>query len=168
MRVTLGLVNELVVGNPDEPARAVAGVFAFDPASVADRPDRHVDALLDLGRSLHAIVVALDEGRVDDAAERLNELLVLVPAMPHLAYEDGQWRLHHHPRGAGVVDAWTSICAESLARLVGEGHADRVHRCAALDCRRAFIDTTKNATRRYCSERCQNRTKAAALRRRRG
>ncbi|MGH3516357.1 MAG: CGNR zinc finger domain-containing protein, partial [Haloechinothrix sp.] len=37
----------------------------------------------------------------------------------------------------------------------------------ATDCRRAFLDTTRNGTRRFCSTTCQNRIKAAALRRRR-
>ena len=166
-RVALGLVNELVVRPSDSPGKAVADLLAFDPTSVADRPAEYGPAFLGLARRLHGVVAALDEKRLDDAADVLNKLLEAAPAVPHLVKENGGWSLHHHPHGAGLVEAWTSICAESLARIVGEGHADRVHLCASTSCRRAFVDTTKNATRRYCSERCQNREKAAALRLRR-
>ena len=166
-RVALGLINDLVVEPSVPPGEAAAAVLAFDPTSVADRPADHGPQFLALSGRLHAVVVALDEGREDVAAHLLNELLTAAPAVPHLVHEGGRWSLHHHPHGAGLVEAWTSICAESLARLVGEGYGDRLHRCASPTCGRAFLDSTKNGTRRFCSERCQNREKAAALRRRR-
>jgi predicted RNA-binding Zn ribbon-like protein len=62
---------------------------------------------------------------------------------------------------------WTSICAEGLARAIGDGHAERLGSCAGADCDRVFLDASKNASRRFCSTACQNRTKAAAFRRRR-
>jgi predicted RNA-binding Zn ribbon-like protein len=167
MRVAIGLVNDLIVMPSAAPGDAVADLLAFDPTSVADRPAEHAAEFTELAQRLHEVVLGLHEGRVDDAAAMLNELLASAPAVPHLAKEDGHWPLHHHPHGAGLVEAWKSICAEALARLVGEGGEGRVHLCAAADCRQAFVDTTKNATRRYCSERCQNRVKAAALRHRR-
>lgn len=168
-RVALGLANELVAdpGPATDPGQVAAGLLAFDPQSVADRPAEHGAEFTELAQRLHAVFVALDDDRVDEAAGGLNALLESAPAVPHLVHEDGRWSLHHHPHGAGLVDAWTSICAEALARIVGAGHAERVHLCASPTCRRAFVDTTKNATRRYCSERCQNREKAVALRRRR-
>jgi len=167
MRVALDLINELALDPPTNAGAAVAAMLAFDAESAKDfRASQAVD-FQRLADDLHTVVIALDEDRVADAAGRLNAMLAAVPASPYLANEDGVWRLHHHPRGADLVEAWTSTCAESIARLVGEGHASRMHRCAAPDCRRAFVDTTKNATRRYCSERCQNRMKASALRRRR-
>jgi predicted RNA-binding Zn ribbon-like protein len=166
-RVALGLVNELVVSSAESPGQVAARLLAFDPTSVADHPVEHGPAFLALAQHLHAVIAALDEGRISDAAGGLNALLETAPAVPHLVEQDGQWSVHHHPQGAGLVQAWTSICAESLARIVGEGHAHRIHFCAAANCRRAFMDTTKNASRRYCSERCQNREKATTFRRRR-
>jgi predicted RNA-binding Zn ribbon-like protein len=166
--VALGLVNELVVLPTKAPADAVEALFAFDPESVRDRPAAHAEALTGLAGDLHTVIAALDSGDTDRAAQRLNELLTSAPAVPHLVRGgDATWSLHHHPLGAGLVPAWTSICAEALARVIGGGHHDRIHLCAAADCGRAFLDTTKNGTRRFCSERCQNRVKAQSLRRRR-
>ena len=89
------------------------------------------------------------------------------PAHPHLAKEQGRWRLHHHPVDAALVPMWTAICAEGIARMIGAGHGDRLGTCEATDCGRVFVDLSKNASRRFCSTTCQNRVKAAAFRRRR-
>jgi predicted RNA-binding Zn ribbon-like protein len=62
---------------------------------------------------------------------------------------------------------WTAICAEAIARLIGTGQAGRLGICNAVDCGRAFLDQSKNASRRFCTITCQNRTKAAAFRSRR-
>jgi predicted RNA-binding Zn ribbon-like protein len=103
-------------------------------------------------------------GAVDSAAVRLNALLLQHPAHPHLAKEDGVWRLHHHPAEVELVPMWTAICAEALARVLGAGEAHRLGTCAA--CGRVFFDVTKNASRRFCSTTCQNRVKAQTYRRR--
>ena len=166
-RVALALVNEVVIA-PTQPApEALEELFAFDPESVADRPGRRVKEMTALAHRLRRIVEAMHGGDVDLAASTLNDLLAQSPAVPHLVRGADGWSLHRHPQGADLVDAWTSLCAEAMALLIGDGHADRVHLCAAEDCGKAFIDTTKNGTRRFCSERCQNRVKATALRRRR-
>ena len=89
------------------------------------------------------------------------------PAHPHLAKDAGRWRLHHHPVDADLVPMCTSICAEALARMIGAGHDDRLGTCQSPECDRAFVDLSKNASRRFCSTTCQNRVKAAAFRRRR-
>ena len=102
----------------------------------------------------------------DAAARRLNALLARHPASPHLAKEDGIWRLHHHPADAPLLPMWTSICAEALARMIGAQAAHRLGVCNATNCDRVFADTTRNASRRFCSVACQNRTKTAAFRQR--
>jgi len=167
LRVAVDLVNDLVV-RPEQPsATAVKQVLSIDPPSVAQFRVRDGDGFAALAEKLHAIFTALDSGDVDAAASVLNDLLEVTSQETHLAKDDGQWVLHHHPRDAALVKAWTSICAEAMARLVADGHADRAGLCEAEDCSRAYIDTTKNTTRRFCSTVCQNRVKAAALRRRR-
>ena len=115
-----------------------------------------------LAGRLHEVFAALVEDDVARAAGVLNELLREHPAHPHLAEEGGIWRLHHHPATAELVPMWSAICAEGLARVVGEGHAHRLGTCAA--CGRVFLDTSKNASRRFCGLTCQNRVKAAAHR----
>jgi hypothetical protein len=167
LQVATELVDGLIVRADPLPAAALAQMLAFDPQSAAELGPQHVDGFTALAADLHAVFAACDSGDVDAAATRLNALLDAAPAHPHLVKEGGRWQLHHHPLDASLVPAWTAICAEALARVIGDGHAARLHLCAATDCGRAYFDTTKNATRRFCSSTCQNRVKAAALRRRR-
>jgi predicted RNA-binding Zn ribbon-like protein len=98
----------------------------------------------------------------------LNVLLTRHPAHPHLAKEDGGWRLHHHAVDAALVPMWTAICAEGVARVIGAGDGDRLGTCRRPGCGRVFLDVSKNGSRRFCSTTCQNRVKAAAFRRRAG
>jgi predicted RNA-binding Zn ribbon-like protein len=62
---------------------------------------------------------------------------------------------------------YSSICAEALARMIDAGFANRFGVCEDDACGRAFFDTSKNASRRFCSTTCQNRIKTAAFRQRR-
>jgi predicted RNA-binding Zn ribbon-like protein len=45
--------------------------------------------------------------------------------------------------------------------------ADRFGTCTAAGCTDVFLDTTRNRSRRFCSERCATRSHVAALRSRR-
>lgn len=171
MLVSVDLVNELVVAQadgpplPDRDAVAVLKrIFAVDPPSVAGVKAAHVPELLRLARRLHAVFAGLAAGDVDAAAQGLNELLAQHPAQPHLAKEEGVWRLHHHPHDAPLVPMWTAICAEGLARVIGLPSAQRLGSCERPGCGRVFVDVSKNASRRFCSLACQNRVKAASFR----
>ena len=174
MLASVALVNELALGHaggkpmPTSGARpALARVLAVDPPSVAQLTDGHGPGFVALARRLQDVFSDLHIGDVDGAATRLNDLLAEHPANPHLAKEDGRWRLHHHPVDVDLVGMWTSICAEGMARMIGSGWADRLGTCAGNDCDRVFVDLSKNASRRFCSTTCQNRVKAAAFRLRR-
>ena len=174
VRAAVDLVNavalEHAAGRPadtGDPLSRLATALAGDPPSLAALGPDDVPAFLVLAGRLRSVFDDLRDGDVDAAAGRLNDLLADHPAQPHLAREDGRWRLHHHPLDAALVPMWTSICAEGLARAIGDGHAERLGSCAGTDCDRVFLDASKNASRRFCSTACQNRTKAAAFRRRR-
>jgi predicted RNA-binding Zn ribbon-like protein len=162
--VALDLVNETSL--EDEGAAALARLLARDPASVAQLRPRDVPGFVALARDLRRVFEELHATDLTAAAGRLNRLLARHPAHPHLAIEQGRWRLHHHPMRAALVPMWTAICAEAIARQVGAGHAERFGLCEAPGCGRAFFDESKNATRRFCSTTCQNREKAAAFRER--
>ncbi len=156
------LVNALAVAPTDDAMGQLRRILAVDPPSLDELRSSHVPGFTALAGRLHAVFTALADGDVDGAADRLNQLLLEHPAHPHLAKEDGRWRLHHHPVEADLVPMWTAICAEGLARVVGNGDAHRLGTCAA--CGRVFLDVSKNASRRFCSLTCQNRVKAAAFR----
>jgi predicted RNA-binding Zn ribbon-like protein len=165
----VGLVNALTSApalHRDAGVAALAAVLAVDPPSVAQLAATDVAAFAALAQQLRLVFAAVSRADVDAAAAELNGLLARYPAHPYLSKEDGHWRLHHHPADAALVPMWTAICAEGLARLIGEGHADRLGTCGRPGCGRVFIDESKNASRRFCSTACQNRVKAAAFRRR--
>ncbi len=53
----------------------------------------------------------------------------------------------------------------ALAFFVVAGEQDRLRRCEAPDCRHAFVDLSRNRSRRYCDSRtCGNRLHVAAYR----
>jgi len=143
---------------------AITQMLSFDRPSLAMLKARDVPGFSKLAASLRAIFVDLDKEDVDAAARELNGMLQAHPAHPHLAKEDGVWRLHHHPGDAALVPMYTSICAEGLARMIGGGYATRFGVCDADGCERVFFDNSKNGTRRFCSVTCQNRVKTAAFR----
>lgn len=168
--VSIHLANLHLVSRDDPRATftRLAEILSIDPPSVAELAERHVDAFIRLGDQLHRIVAVIVEGDLDRGALRVNALLESSPAHPHLAKDaEGTWRLHHHPVDTELVAMWTAICAEAMARLIGAGHADRLGICAAVDCGSAFLDQSKNGSRRFCTLSCQNRTKATAFRARR-
>ena len=166
LSVAIELVNGLVRAPAGDPMEQLARILAVDPPSRAQLRTRDRAGFAALADRLEEVFVSLAGDDVDGAAGSLNALLGEHPAHPHLAKEDGVWRLHHHPAEAALVPMWTAICAEALARVVGRGEARRLGACAAVDCDRVFVDVSRNASRRFCSTTCQNRTKATAFRRR--
>ena len=171
--VAVDLVNELALEHafgrpvpPTDPFAAIQRVLAIDPPSAAHLRERDVPGFIALAKRLREAFADLDRGALDAAASRLNDLLAAHPAHPHLAKDDGRWRLHHHPVDAALVPMATAICAEGMARMIGAGASSRLGTCDSDDCDRVFLDGSKNASRRFCSTTCQNRVKAAAFRRR--
>lgn len=173
--VSVNLVNALAIteahGRRMVPAAslpALRRILEVDPPSVAELAERHVAEFATLAQRLRTVFEDLSTGNIDAAANSLNGLLSACPANPHLARENGVWRLHHHPADAALVPMWTSICAEALARMIDAGFGGRLGICQAEACERVYFDTSRNGSRRFCSTACQNRTKTAAFRRRRG
>ena len=168
------LVNALLLpstrdaGGPDAAfAAAVAEILSVDPRWAAKLRRRDGPGFRALAQSLRPVFDDMADGDVDAAASRLNALLAKHSAHPHLAKEDGRWRLHHHPVDVQLVPMYTAICAEAMARMIGAGLAERFGVCGAPDCDRVYFDVSRNASRRFCSTTCQNRVKAGTFRSRR-
>lgn len=114
---------------------------------------------------LRTVIEHVEQGRVDDACTLLNEVLRGSQAVPTLSRHDGEpWHLHFHRTDADPVDGWVAAMATGLAVVLGNAAIERLGVCTAADCDRAYIDTSRNGTRRFCSTTCQNRIKAAAFR----
>jgi predicted RNA-binding Zn ribbon-like protein len=162
------LVNRLAVRPEGESdAAALAQILSVDPPSVQHLRSSDVAGFGHLAEQLSHVFAAFAAGDDGSAADLLNMMLATHPAHPRLAMEHGRWRMHHHTTDAALVGMWTSICAEALARLLAGGNSNRAGVCADADCGRVYLDTSRNASRRFCSVTCQNRVKTAALRRRR-
>jgi predicted RNA-binding Zn ribbon-like protein len=114
---------------------------------------------------LCAVFEAVSAGAVDDAAARVNALLIRTGARPELERHDGQaWHLHFHAADNSLPNGWAAGCATGLAVVLGGSGSDRLGVCTAPRCDRVYVDTSRNGTRRYCSASCQNRVKTAAFR----
>lgn len=128
------------------------------------------EELIQLARDLRSVFELLADGRPDRAAMQVNVLLSRYQAAPQLAQHDGEpWHLHFHSQAkeAGQAVARGAMCVIALAVVVGSPGGTRLGVCGAANCDRAFIDTSKNGSRRFCSSNCMSRTKVAAFRARR-
>lgn len=122
----------------------------------------HLRALADdLGEVFEA-------GAVDRAVDVLNDHLDRTPMRPRISTHDGRDpHLHVEPEGAGAVERLRANCLMGLAAVLCDGGRLRLGTCAADDCARVWLDTSRNARRRFCSDRCATRTHVAAHRARR-
>ncbi|MFJ2831153.1 CGNR zinc finger domain-containing protein [Streptomyces sp. NPDC087263] len=103
------------------------------------------------------------------AAGLINELIAAAGTTPRLTDHDGyDWHVHYFAPGASIADHLAADCGMALAFFVVAGEQERLRRCEAPDCRRAFVDLSRNRSRRYCDSRtCGNRLHVAAYRARR-
>lgn len=103
------------------------------------------------------------------AADLLNGLVAAAGTTPRLTDHDGyDWHVHYFAPGASIADHLAADGGMALAFLVVAGERERLRRCEAPDCRHAFVDLSRNRSRRYCDSRtCGNRLHVAAYRARR-
>ncbi|MFD8568147.1 CGNR zinc finger domain-containing protein [Streptomyces sp. NPDC057694] len=134
-----------------------------DVGTVAERDLLAVRAV----RDRFAGVFAAPDPR--GAAELINELIAAAGTTPRLTDHDGyDWHVHYFAPGASVADHLAADCGMALAFFVVAGEQERLRRCDAPDCRHAFVDLSRNRSRRYCDSRtCGNRLHVAAYRARR-
>ncbi|MFI1972643.1 hypothetical protein BLA24_03005 [Streptomyces cinnamoneus] len=102
-------------------------------------------------------------------ADLLNALVAEAGTTPRLTDHDGyDWHVHYFAPGASLAEHLAADGGMALAFLLVEGELERLRRCGAPDCGRAFIDLSRNRSRRYCDGRtCGNRLHVAAYRARR-
>lgn len=74
--------------------------------------------------------------------------------------EDGQFRQVWRSHDAGADELLLPIARSAMA-LLTESDLSRLHRCANERCVLLFYDTTKSATRRWCSTGCMNRARSS-------
>lgn len=125
------------------------------------RPLRRLQA------ELGAVVDASAAGDETTAVERVNALLAQHPVRPRISGHDRQsWHLHVNDTDASVPTVLAAEGLFGLALVMTELGADRFGRCAADGCDHAYLDSSANASKRFCSTTCATRTNVAAYRRR--
>ncbi|GAA0595136.1 CGNR zinc finger domain-containing protein [Streptomyces crystallinus] len=176
----VSLVNTLTDGQargrPYTAPRGAELADAIDAAIPRDMSSlpRSVDGdqaayLAGTARRMREVFQAMQDGRADAAAETVNDLLYDTGARPRLDRAgSGSWQMHFHGPDDSFAAGSSASCATALALAVGGGLASRLGVCRAERCDRVYVDTSRNAARQFCSTACQNRTKAAAFRARRG
>ena len=123
-----------------------------------------LDALRSLRAEFRAFFVSCADGDGEDAAARLNALLIQHPVHPQLSGHDGQrWHVHYTESGS-VADKYAAGAVMGLAVRLTDLGIDRFGVCQAAGCRGVFIDVSTSNTRRYCSDRCMNRANVSAFR----
>jgi predicted RNA-binding Zn ribbon-like protein len=115
--------------------------------------------------AIRAVFDAVAAGQTDAAVRLVNDMLASTGARPRLDRHDGEpWHLHFHGAEDSLGTRWAAGCATGLAVVLGSESRGRLGVCGAPRCDRVFVDTSRNATRRFCSTSCQNRVKAASFR----
>jgi predicted RNA-binding Zn ribbon-like protein len=105
---------------------------------------------------------------VDDRCRAVNELLADTASQPYVSTHGGRApHLHYTAPGADAAAHLCSALAAGLAYVICFASPDRLGRCARRDCGRAFVDTSRNGRRAYCSVRCANNDAVARHRRQR-
>ncbi|MGI5483793.1 CGNR zinc finger domain-containing protein [Streptomyces lavendofoliae] len=164
------LMNTAPEGGRGDALGDVAALYAFvrshEISGVGELGERDLRAVRDV-RDRFADVFGAPDART--AAELINRLVAAAGTTPQLTDHDGyDWHVHYFAPGASVADHLAADCGMALAFIVVAGEQDRLRRCEAPDCGRAFVDLSRNRSRRYCDSRtCGNRLHVAAYRARR-
>jgi predicted RNA-binding Zn ribbon-like protein len=175
LTTSVALVNRLTGGYfggaPLEAPQGPLQVDATAEALSADgRPRPEVQSsdaehLAAVAARMRIVFEAAHAGELDRAATEVNAMLLDTHARPQLdGGGDKGWSLHFHAADDTLAHGWAAGCAAGLALALGSDLAGRLGVCAAPACDRVFVDTSRNAKRRFCSPQCQSRVKAAAHR----
>jgi predicted RNA-binding Zn ribbon-like protein len=156
--------------DPDDPLASVEGLRVFlgtRPWMVSRAAETDLAPLARLRADLRAVFDAAHEHRSVDMVAQLNRLLAEHRPRPSISgHDDSDWHLHVAEAGGSVFDEYAPGAVMGLAMAFLDLGAERFGTCAEPRCRGVFLDTSRNLSRRYCSDRCASRANVAAHRQR--
>ena len=166
--------------NTEEPERAVDTLTSVesvrelcgaDQAVSRKATEADVARLRAVRTRLRAVFAAASEGDEVRAVDLLNSLLMEFPTSPQISGhevldDDGRprWHMHLAEHPANATAAYAATACMGLAFHLTDLGVDRLGICQATPCRNAYLDTSTNRSRRYCSDRCATRANVAAYR----
>jgi predicted RNA-binding Zn ribbon-like protein len=168
--LAVDLVNTYGWVSGDETLHTVDDLRSFladrEGGPIPEPPDP-VEADLEPVRSLRAALHEVFASRdTRGAVDALNRILAGSRVTPVLSERGGNPQLHFQPATDGFGDWMAVVTAMGLATVIAEEGLERLGVCSAHSCRDAFIDTSRNRSRRHCSDGCRSRENVAAFRRR--
>ncbi len=158
-------------------ALADAGDAAIDLRDVLDEagfaraataPEAALRRTLQRCNDLLPRLLALPGLDVGAAVQWTNAELTELSISPSLSDHDGSaLHIHWTPASATFDDQVMADFLMALANELCDNGTKRFGRCAADDCERLFYDSSRNGSRRFCSDpRCASRTHTADHRKR--
>ncbi|MEU7578125.1 CGNR zinc finger domain-containing protein [Streptomyces sp. NPDC041068] len=141
------LVNSLAEAPPLSPLLASHGVVdhALTDAQEADL------------RAWAALLAAcFGPQELERRCDTVNALLAQASSSPRISLHDGRPHFHYSAPAADPAAHVRALTAAGLAYVVCFADAQRLGRCARDGCGIAYVDTSRNGRRTYCSVRCAN------------
>ncbi|MFJ8439722.1 CGNR zinc finger domain-containing protein [Kitasatospora griseola] len=167
--------------NSEEPDRGTDGLTSVDAvralfgstsaraSALADESD--LPRLRGVRTRLRGVFEAAADGEDVRAVNLLNSLMVEYPVSPLVSGHDDlddtgrpNWHLHLADNAPTAAANYAAVACMGLAIHLTELGVDRLGICQAAPCRNAYLDTSTNRSRRYCSDRCATRANVAAYR----
>lgn len=129
------------------------------------KPPRESDLtpIQELRSSLREVIESDDE---NTAAKKVNVLLENYGAIPRISIHSGSPHLHFEPTETSIVCWLGAITAMGLASVIVEHGVDRFGVCDSTTCIDVYVDSSRNRSRRHCSNTCSTREAVAAYRKR--
>lgn len=100
--------------------------------------------------------------------QRINALLKETTSTPYISLHDGHPHLHYSSPDADAAAHIQAVTAAGLAYIACSAGPTRLGSCAKPACARAYVDTSRNGRRAYCSVRCANNAAVTRHRDRKG
>ena len=159
------LAIELANADRTDPewARAFLGshVEWFSPGTALELSPGETHRAASTAELVRAVALAQTQ---DAVLGRLNELLTIARPRPYATDHDGELHLHYARPDAPVLEQLTTTVAMGLSQVVVQHGWQRLGVCSAESCNDVYVDTSRNASRRYCSNTCASRSTVAAYR----
>jgi predicted RNA-binding Zn ribbon-like protein len=147
--------------DPPALAAVLRGYDVHEPLATADEA-------LAIGPWTVRLRQVFATNNLSDKARLADALLVAADCRPRLVSHgpDQPFHFHYAPVQTGLAARVRALTAAGLARVIDAGAGARLRVCGRAGCEVAFLDTSRNGRRHFCSVRCANQVNVANHRQR--